>query len=169
MKGSIDSGTLHVEPLVLLAGTLFLVGLIWFIGHCRRESPVAALHALRRNSSLVIDDAGETSTEHLYDISISATQEYFDLNLIYGALLGAGCRVMSTADSNHPNHRRLSLAIPKRSGSSLSLWKPALFGIVGGVIVFNMPVLYNSFHPYWESLRGRFDDFLDAQTDTFGQ
>jgi hypothetical protein len=166
MKGSVDAPPIH--NILGVVGVMVAVGilLLWTLCRSRKNGVVEdALRDLRSNSAVVVDDAGETSTERLYDISISAIREHFDLNLIYGPLQEAGCRLLSTADANHPNHRTLSLAIPKRPASAPNMaYATALFGVCAAVLVFNVPVLYNSFEQVWE----RVDGFLDAQAQSLG-
>lgn len=107
------------------------------------------VHRLLSNDSIIVEEAGESSTEYLFTLNISTLTEFFDLNLIYDKLQGTNCRLYSTADSANPSFRKLGLAVPKKSESSLgfgsSLFVLVFIGCGSAIIVSQVPVLYNYF------------------------
>ena len=96
------------------------------------------------DESLVVEQVGETSTEYLFSISISTLKENFDLNMIYNALRGTKCRLISTADSAHPSYRKLGLAVPKStSHASLSSLTIISMAVAAAMLVFELQKVYN--------------------------
>ena len=126
------------------------------------NDPLDVIRALRSDTSMVVDSVGETSTEHLFTVSISTLKQTFDLNLIYNQLRGTNCRLVSTADSAHPSFRKLGLAVPKQGPSMCSASVVVVMGIVMGVGVFQIPVIYNYLRPWMN----RFDEFVQTETET---
>ena len=60
------------------------------------------------------EDAGETSSSYLFNISVSAVTQHFDLNGFVQKMNRLGCSVLSTADTNNPSFRTLTVQVPKR-------------------------------------------------------
>jgi len=116
---------------------LFFVGLLLIILYrmCLNKPPDygSVVSFLKDMQGVEAEDAGETNSNYLLDISISAVTQYFDLNSFVETMQKMGCRVVSTSDTNNPSHRKLTLQIPKTTkgmGSILFLF----LGIVVGII-----------------------------------
>ena len=93
------------------------------------------------------EDAGETNSSYLFDISISAITQHFDLNEFVQKMSRLGCSVLSTADTDNPSFRKLTIQIPKvRKGVGLTSYLSMGF-FVGCIVTgfYNRSVLYNSF------------------------
>ena len=170
MKGDIRDTSLHFGTMELGVFSLFLGALILLLLFTQKRSSDShdVLRALTSNPSIVVEPAGETSTEHLFSLSISTLAPTFDLNMIYSRLRGTGCRVMSTADSAHPSFRKLTIAVPKTAPSSCGVFGSssivvALGGIIMGVCMFLIPDLYNYFDPWILEIH----ELIQTQTQTF--
>ena len=62
------------------------------------------------------EDAGETSSSYLFNVSVSAITQHFDLNAFVEKMRRLGCSVLSTADTNNPSFRTLTVQVPKSGG-----------------------------------------------------
>lgn len=145
MKADIDRDSeFGLIPILLLA----LIIAIAFCITWRKQDTFDVLRALQKESSIVVEEAGESSTEFLFTLSISTLKHSFDLNNIYEALKGTRCRLVSTADSAHPSYRTLGLAVPKNPHGWVS--RPYLLvvvvGVLSGICMSQGPALYNYYN-----------------------
>lgn len=170
MKGNIASeGRLAPDPAEITILVTILFVSVLFINTILaklKPDPHKLINSLKRDPSMVIEDAGESSTEYLFTLSISTLQQSFDLNMVYEQLRGSGCRLVSTADSAHPSYRKLSIFIPKSTSSGwyavlgVSALTTLVLGISLTILAFQVPMLYNYFTPWILKI----NDFVQTQT-----
>ena len=162
MKGNIDSNeNAAITDIAVIVTILFLsVLFLNTIPIKLKPQHDVLINRLKRDSTIVVEEAGESSTEYLYTLSISTLQQSFDLNMIYEQLRGTGCRLVSTADSAHPSYRKLSITIPKTPTSrwytivGFSGLMTLVLGLSFCILIFQIPMLYNYFSPWIVQLNG---------------
>jgi len=86
---------------------------------------------LKDEQGIEAEDAGETNHSHMFNISISAMTQHFDLNGFTDKMRRLGCSVLSTADTNNPSFRTLTVQVPKR-GKGMGLSGVLLVGCLLG-------------------------------------
>jgi len=93
------------------------------------------------------EDGGETNSSYLFSVSISAITQHFDLNEFVQKMGRLGCSVLSTADTDNPSFRKLTVQVPKKRGG-VGLITLLLTGmLIGGLIMgyYHKKELYNTF------------------------
>ena len=102
---------------------------------------------LKDESYIEAEDAGETNSNYLFSISISAITQHFDLNEFVCKMSKLGCSVLSTADTDNPSFRKLTVQVPKNK-RKVGLTTILLTGTVIGVFImsyYHQEELYNTF------------------------
>lgn len=108
---------------------------------------------LKDEPYLEAEDAGETNSSYLFSISISAITQHFDLNEFVRKMGELGCSVLSTADTDNPSFRKLTVQVPKQKGG-VGLTTFLVTGMtIGGCIMvyYHQEELYNTF-PFVETI-----------------
>lgn len=94
-----------------------------------------------------VEDAGETNYSNLFSVSVSASTQHFNLNTFVNAIGRMGCSVLSTADTDNPSYRTLTVEVPK-NGGGWALTTIVLLGMViglGTAVYYNQEEIYNTF------------------------
>jgi len=79
------------------------------------------------------EDAGETRSNYLFNITISAAKQHFDLNKFVKTMQDMKCSVLSTVDTNNPSFRTLTVQVPKsRKSAGIILF--LFLGIFVGIV-----------------------------------
>ena len=145
MKAKLIPETEHWPILyILIALALLIVIVKLFSSPTDLYGKIASI--LKEELHVEAEDAGETNSSYLFDISISAITQHFDLNDFVQKMSRHGCSVLSTADSDNPSFRKLTIQIPKvRKRTSLTSYLSMGF-LVGCLVTgfYNRDV-YNSF------------------------
>tara|TARA_B110000211_G_C13653237_1_gene366854 strand:+ start:67 stop:432 length:366 start_codon:yes stop_codon:yes gene_type:complete len=94
-----------------------------------------------------VEDAGETNHSNLFSVSVSASTQHFNLNTFVHAIGLMNCTVLSTADTDNPSYRTLTVEVPK-NGRGWSLTTIVLLGMViglGSAVYYHQEEIYNTF------------------------
>ena len=111
---------------------------------------------LKDEQHIESEDAGETNSSYLFSVSISAITQHFDLNEFVQKMSTLGCSVLSTADSNNPSFRKLTVQVPKKEARAGLLTVVLAGMLIGGVCM-------GVYHKDKEELYKTFP-FLEAMT-----
>ena len=102
---------------------------------------------LKQMPGIEVEDAGETNHSNLFSVSVSATTQHFNLNTFVDVIRRMGCAVLSTADTDNPSYRTITVEVPK-NGGGIGLKSIMFLGILIGIGMFSYyhtEEIYNTF------------------------
>jgi len=118
--------------IMIIIIALFFVYMVFFRSVPDLYGRVAS--SLKDTLHIESEDCGETNQFWLFSITVSAVTQHFDLNDFVGKMRKLGCNVLSTADTDNPSHRQLTVQVPKKRGG-FGLFSVLLCGLFIGTIV----------------------------------
>lgn len=114
----------------------------------------AVFSFLKQVPGIEVEDVGETNNSNLFSVSVSAATQHFNLSAFVASVGSLGCAVLSTADTDNPSFRTLTVEVPKRT-SGVSVRSVIFLGIFFGIIFtmyYQKEEIYKSF-PMLNSLK----------------
>jgi len=152
MRGTIlpeeDYSSPDYTNTVIIGGVVFVLLIIlhrFFLS--RKPDYGRVVTILKDEKGIEAEDAGETNNSYMFSISISALTQHFDLNEFVEKMHRLGCNVLSTADTNNPSFRTLTVEVPKTRGG-IGLMTILFFGFfvgMGYLYVYQGSMVYNLF------------------------
>jgi len=151
-----SEGPGEIAVYAIMGAVVSVAVTLLFMFFSRNTSKYATvLSFLKELPGIEVEDVGETNSSNLFSVSVSAATQHFNLSEFAASITSLGCAVLSTADTDNPSFRTLTVEVPKHASNAVSVRSVILLGILCGIICtmyYQKEEIYKSF-PMLNSLK----------------